>query len=141
MGLFDTMFEKIEQNRKEKEVQREMDRETIRNSAHTEIIRNAIRKEFLSGGSCYKILCDQNVSSFHIKVLREGIIAKVYYWKEVNKSFSQNYILLRFSDVALGDLKNSTMTEELQSILLKEIGTMDRIKVDKDEISLIKREW
>ncbi len=142
MGFFDSMFEKLDQNKKNKEAQRELDRETIRNSGYTELIKSVICKEFLSNGSCFKLLCDKNVSSFHIEVLRDGIIAKVFYWERVNESYSQNYLLLRFSDIALGDLKNSTMTKELQSILLKEIGALERINIDNaGSISLIKREW
>lgn len=142
MGLFDTMFEKIEQKKKAKEEQERIDRETVRNSAKTKALTEAICKAFLPDGFCFKQLCDPNVSSLKIEVLRWGIIAETFYRRKVGDEILHKDLLVRFSDLALNDLKNDAMVNELQTILLEELETVVTISINKyGYITLIKRTW
>ena len=59
--------------REEKE---KIDREKVRSSAKTWALAEALCKEFLSDGHCFKRLCDPNVATFTIEVSKEVIIAK-----------------------------------------------------------------
>ena len=125
--------------REEKE---KIDREKVRSSAKTWALAEAVCKEFLSDGHCFKRLCDPNVSSFTIEVSRWGIIAKTGYFRAVEGSIVGKEALLRFSDIALEDLESDAMASELENILLHEIGKMERISVsDNGNISIIKRTW
>ncbi len=125
--------------REEKE---EIDREKVRSSAKTWALTEAVCKEFLSDGHCFKRLCDPNVSLFTIEVSRAGIIAKTGYFQPVNGSIVGKEVLVRFSDIALEDLESNAMASELKNILLHEIGKMERISVsDNGNISIIKRTW
>ena len=118
------------------------DREKVRSSAKTWALADAICKEFLSDGFCYKRLCDPNVASFTIEVSKGGIIAKTGYFRPVEDSSVHREILVRFSDIALEDLESNAMASELRNILLEEIRKMDRISVnDNGNISIIKRTW
>ena len=125
--------------REEKE---KIDREKVRSSAKTWALAEALCKEFLSDGHCFKRLCDPNVATFTIEVSKEGIIAKTSYFRQVENSSVHREILVRFSDLALEDLESNAMASELKNILLNEIGKMERISVsDNGNISIIKRTW
>ena len=142
MGFFDTMFEKVEQKKKEKEERERVDRETIRLSLKTVAITDAVCKSFQPGGFCFQKLCDRNIMNFRIKVFKDGIISESFYRKKVNDALYGRDLLIRFSDIALDNLKSNAMANELQIIILEELKKVPGISIDKEEnISLIKGTW
>ncbi len=142
MGIFETMFEKIEEKKKLKEEQEQADRDTVRYSVKTKVLTEAVCKAFLPDGFCFKRLCDPNVAAFHVKVLKWGIIAETSYFRKVEESLFKQEVLIRFCDLAINDLKNNAMANELQKVLLEEIVKLPTISVaNNGNISLIKGSW
>lgn len=145
MGFFFKTKEEKEEIRNQKRVKAEAEREAVRNSPITQIIRDYLREEFTGEGSG-NVLSEFRSCEFAIlNVYRSGVGITIHHKrKKPDGTSTTPFGILNFESIGYSNL-NYNMVDELKKILFEELLGLDCMQVSEISGDLylhpIKKSW